>query len=116
MNPLPLMTERLQLRRACLGDTERLFKTYYSDVERSRFLTRKSHTQPEQTASFLKHWCDEAWESNAPQFSWVIALQTTNEAIGVFLVISKEKEAQIHYGIGRNFEGRGLITEAGALL
>lgn len=114
MIPSPLMTERLQLRPAHPGDAERLFKYYYSDTERARFLTRKSHAQFAQTLSFLKRWCEDAWVRETPQFSWVIALQTTNEAIGVFLVITKAREAQIHYGISRTFEGQGLITEAGS--
>ncbi|WP_198009994.1 GNAT family N-acetyltransferase, partial [Legionella tunisiensis] len=95
------------------GDEESLFYNYCSDIESSRFLTRQPHTTIEQTLQFLGKWCDFAWKENLPEFAWVIALRNTNEAIGVFLVMLKEENTQIHYGISRKFERQGLITEAG---
>lgn len=113
MKPTTLSTNRLLLRRSQIGDEESLFRNYCSNVLSSRFLTRKPHNHIDQTSKFLNTWCNLAWDNNSSQFSWVIALETTNEAIGLFLVITEEHKAQVHYGISRSFEGQGLITEAG---
>ncbi|HHF7349623.1 TPA: GNAT family N-acetyltransferase [Legionella feeleii] len=113
ITPSPIVTKRLNLRPAYDGDAESLFFNYCSDIESSRFLTRKPHTNIEQTSQFLTKWCDIAWKESLPEFAWVISLKNSREAIGVFLVTLKERNAEIHYGISRKFECQGLITEAG---
>ncbi|MFW2535428.1 MULTISPECIES: GNAT family N-acetyltransferase [unclassified Legionella] len=113
MTPSPIVTKRLNLRPASDGDAESLFYNYCSDIESSRFLTRQPHSNIEQTLQFLTKWCDIAWKESLPEFAWVISLRKNREAIGVFLVTLKERNAQIHYGISRRFECQGLITEAG---
>lgn len=113
MEPSKLVTSRLFLRDFCEGDELPLFYNYCSDEERSKFLARKAHKNITQTLNFLNLWCKSAWENNLPDFAWVIALQETNEPIGVFIVKSQQNRAEIHYGINRNFEGQGYITEAG---
>ena len=113
MKPLLISTNRLRLRRTCEGDGVSLFRNYCSDIGSSRFLTRQPHTDREQTIRFLNKWCDLAWGEDSLEFAWVVALENTNEAVGVFLVTVEGHKAQIHYGIGRDYEGQGLITEAG---
>lgn len=113
MKPLTLSTKRLTLRSSIDKDSESLFKNYCSDIYSSRFLTRKPHVNIEQTTNFLKDWCINSWVEESNRFAWVIALEDTDEAIGVFLVEIEGHKAQIHYGISRAFEGKGFITEAG---
>jgi len=103
----------MTLRAARKGDAETLFRNYTSDVRSAQFLTRKPHTVIDQTQSFLNTWCKTAWDTASQQFAWVIALQETDEAIGVFLVELEGHRAQIHYGIGYNFWNQGLTAEAG---
>jgi ribosomal-protein-alanine N-acetyltransferase len=113
MKPRILKTERLVLRSSQPNDVDALFNNYHSDHERSRFLTRKPYTHSDQTRNFLNDWCKNAWSTDATEFSWVIALKENNHAIGIFLVILKEQDAQVHFGISKMYEGQGLITEAG---
>ncbi|MBA2710333.1 MAG: GNAT family N-acetyltransferase [Tatlockia sp.] len=113
MNPSRIVTKRLHLRRSLERDAEILYQNYCSDSERSRFLTRQSHYKLEETSDFLSKWCQIAWEDKLPNFAWVVALKSTNEAIGLFLVMSEEGNVQIHYGISRAYEKQGFITEAG---
>ena len=113
MKPLILSTNRLILRSAIDKDSEFLFKNYCSDIYCSKFLTRKPHVNIEQTTKFLKDWCKDSWIDESNRFAWVITLVDTDEAIGVFLVEIEGHKAQIHYGVSRAFEGKGLITEAG---
>ncbi|MBA2656767.1 MAG: GNAT family N-acetyltransferase [Tatlockia sp.] len=113
MIPSLLVTSRLYLRSFCENDVETLYHNYCSDIERSRFLTREPHTDSNQTLDFLLKWCHSAWEKKSSEFAWIIALKSTNEAIGISLVILEEHKAQIHYGINRDYERQGFITEAG---
>jgi ribosomal-protein-alanine N-acetyltransferase len=114
MNPSQLVTSRLYLRSACKGDEKPLFDNYCSDKEQSKFLAREAHINIEQTLNFLKTWGQSAWENHLPDFAWVIALKETNEPIGVFIVKLQNQQAQIHFGISRNYERLGYITEAGS--
>jgi ribosomal-protein-alanine N-acetyltransferase len=112
MKPITLTSERIVLRRGIETDVITLFQNYCSDTDCSRFLTRKPHTNTEQTAKFLKEWCDAPWDEEDNKFAWVVALKETDEAIGVFLVCLQESyKAEIHYGIARNFWKQGLTTE-----
>ncbi|MBA3537563.1 MAG: GNAT family N-acetyltransferase [Tatlockia sp.] len=113
MNPSRIVTQRLYLRQVFEGDAENLYHNYCSDSERSRFLTRPPHRKIEETSHFLTKWCQIAWEEKLPNFAWVIALKNTNEAIGIFLAMYEGEKVQIHYGISRNYEQQGFITEAG---
>ena len=113
MKPSPILTSRLYLRNSYKKDAETLFYNYCSNDISSRFLTRKPHASINQTSDFLNKWCTSGWVQDSKQFAWVIALNGTDEAIGVFLVTLEKNTVQIHYGIDLNFEKQGLITEAG---
>lgn len=113
MKPILITTARLYLRNAHEGDAENLFRNYFSSIDNSKFLTRQPHKDSTQTALFLNKWCSEGWENDSLEFAWVIALNKTNEAVGTFIVMEEGHKVQIHYGIGTNFQGQGLITEAG---
>lgn len=114
MKPITLKTKRLLLRRANEIDAENLFISYLSSPERSYFLCRKPHTHINQTKEFIKTWCDLPWVEEQNKFAWVIADANKNQAIGFFLVDCKKNSTiEIHYGINKDFEKKGLITEAG---
>lgn len=112
MDPSKIVTQRMYLRQAFKGDAKNLFNNYCSDSERSQFLTRQPHRKIEETSLFLTKWCQIAWEEKLSNFAWVIALRDSNEAIGLFLVMCEGVKVQIHFGISRDYEQQGLITEA----
>jgi len=114
MTPSQLTTPRLILRRTRDGDAINLFRNYCSDLMCSQFLTRKPHNDIEQTQCFLDQWCDFPWEHDAENFAWVIALSSSDEAIGVFIVTQDADTAEIHFGINRQYWRHGLMTEAGS--
>jgi RimJ/RimL family protein N-acetyltransferase len=115
MNQFPetLTTPRLVLRSAKSDDADELFRGYCGDSDCAQYLTRGMHTSPTQTASFLEKWCVRAWTKAGQSFAWVIAEHETNLPIGTFVVIRDGDRAQIHFGIGKQHWGRGLVVEAG---
>lgn len=113
IKPETIKTRQLLLREGRLEDAFDLYQNYTSDSECARFLTRNPHETIMQTEKFLQKWCISPWKKPHNQFSWIISLRDTNEPIGVFIVKIEHKQAEIHYGIGQKFWGKGLITEAG---
>ena len=113
MIPKPIRTARLFLREAKEIDSKNLYRNYTSDAECSRFLTRKPHTQIEQTTEFLNKWCKINWEKDSNHFSWVVSHIENDEAIGIFLVSIEDHKAEIHFGLGKEYWRQGFATEAG---
>lgn len=113
IRPKTIKTTQLLLREGRLEDTFDLYHNYTSDSVCARFLTRNPHKTILQTEKFIQEWCISPWKKPHNQFSWIISLPETNEPIGVFIVKIEHNKAEIHYGIGQKFWGKGLITEAG---
>ena len=110
---IELETDRLILRRFREGDEFDLFEEYTGDSDSSMFLQRPQHADLNQTTEVLKFWCGKKWEENSAQFAWILASRETNKAIGMFFVFSGGHACEIHFGIGKNFRGKGLVAEAG---
>jgi ribosomal-protein-alanine N-acetyltransferase len=111
--PQTLTTSRLILRQARLDDADELFQVYCGVPECTRYLTRGVHTSILQTAKFLEVWCTRAWTEQTASFAWVIADRHTDQPIGTFVVVRDGNGSQIHFGIGKQYWGRGLVVEAG---
>ncbi len=111
--PQTLTTSRLILRQARLDDADELFQVYCGVPDCARYLTRGVHTSSLQTARFLEVWCNQAWKEQNASFAWVIAEGHTDRPIGTFVVLRDGKGSQIHFGIGKQYWGRGLVVEAG---
>ena len=110
MKPTNLTSKRLILRRTRDGDADYLFD-YTSDIECSKFLTRAPHTNIEQTKKFLDKWCNISWDNNEDNFSWVVSLALNDEAIGILLTNLEENQAQVHFGLRREFWNNGYGSE-----
>jgi ribosomal-protein-alanine N-acetyltransferase len=111
--PQTLTTARLILRQARLDDADELFQVYCGVPDCARYLTRGVHTSSLQTAKFLEVWCIQAWTEQYASFAWVIAERHTDQPIGTFVVLCDGSGSQIHFGIGKQYWGRGLVVEAG---
>lgn len=110
MKPIELESTRLLLRRTKEGDAEYLFN-YTKDAECSQFLTRPPHSHIDQTKAFLEKWCNIAWSEERNNIAWVVSLKSNDEAIGLFIVTVEGHKAQVHFGIRREFWGKGYATE-----
>lgn len=110
MKPANLSTKRLILRRTHDGDADYLFD-YTSDIESSKFLTRLPHTDIEQTKKFLDKWCDHPWDEGGDNFCWVVSLASNDEPIGILITKTEECQAEVHFGIRREFWHKGYASE-----
>ena len=111
MKPIKLVSKRLILRRTQEGDADFLFR-YTNDTESSKYLTRTPHTHIEQTKNFLEKWCDLPWEEGGDNFSWVVSLSSNDEAIGILIVNIEGTQAQVHFGVRKEFWHKGYCSES----
>lgn len=112
IHPSIISTKRLHLRNFNEGDDVSLFKEYCSDIESSKYLQRKQHTNIYQTKKMIEKWGREKWENNDNSFAWIISHRATNLAIGLIILSFDESIGELHFGIGKKFQKMGLMTEA----
>ncbi|SJK83783.1 GNAT family N-acetyltransferase [Halomonas elongata] len=109
-------TERLTLRPLVVDDSESLMGIF-SDPEVMRYWNTAPWAKIQDSLDFI----NESKESRKRQESLVLGvyLKSTGELVGKCLLFSYDKEskrAEIGFGIGRSFWGKGYIGEAGEAL
>jgi RimJ/RimL family protein N-acetyltransferase len=108
--PEHIETDRLILRPPTLADAEAIFQRYAQDPEVTRYLTWRPHTSIAQTLEFLSG-CVMAWQGDQ-RFPYVITLKGTDSAIGMIEIRLDGFKADVGYGMGRAYWGKGYMTEA----
>src|SRR3954466_6591920 len=116
-DPFPsLSTERLNLRRMCTEDAEDIF-FLRSDKEMLQYLDR----DPARSIDEARQWMrtiNEGIDGNQ-SIAWAIALKSEPGLIGTITFWNIEKEhyrAEIGYALHTQFQGRGLMQEAIAVV
>lgn len=109
-----IVGERVTLRGPKAEDAPELFRTYFGDVECSRFLARSPHTTSQQTARLLTKLGMSLIAQQGDIFAWAIECRKTSRAVGIVTCVpeTKSRSIQIHYGLAKKNWGRGLATEA----
>lgn len=110
--PILLSTSRLILTAARAEHAASLFTEYTGSEEASRFLPRGAHATQARTEAVIDAWGERNW-ATGDRFVWSIISRTEQRPIGLFLMFKVIDGAEIHYGLGPAFWGRGLATEAG---
>jgi RimJ/RimL family protein N-acetyltransferase len=108
--PEHIETDRLILRPPALADAESIFQTYAQDPEVTRYLTWRPHTSITETLEFLSG-CLAAWQG-AQRFPYVVTLKGADSAIGMIEIRLDSFKAEVGYGMGRAYWGKGYMTEA----
>ena len=108
--PEKFETDRLVLRPARLSDAESIFQTFAQDPEVTRYTSWRPHTSIAQTLEFLAG-CEQAWQGDR-RFPYIITLKGSNSAIGLFEIRLEGFKAEVGYGIGKAYWGKGYTTEA----
>jgi ribosomal-protein-alanine N-acetyltransferase len=112
-----LLTERLKLRPLNLDDAQDMFE-YTSKEVSTKFLSWNPHTNIDQTISFLKEVVSK-YGTIHTEFSWGIEVIETGKMIGVvklFDISLASKRAEVSYILNSNFQGKGYINEAWAMV
>jgi [ribosomal protein S5]-alanine N-acetyltransferase len=108
--PARFETESLILRPPTLADAQSIFQAYAQDLEVTRYLTWRPHLSILQTMEFLSG-CMEAWKGDL-RFPYVITIKEADSAIGMIEIRLNGFKADVGYGIGKTFWGKGFMTEA----
>ena len=108
----PIKTDRLNLRKFQTGDENSLFTEYFGDWEASKYLQRMPHKNICQTKNMLENWCGVNWEDPDKNFAWIVSDQKTDLALGIVLFFNKENCGEIHFGLGKKFQGQGFMQES----
>lgn len=106
--PEQIETERLLLRRPSIADAASIFNSYAQDLEVTRYLVWRPHTNIQETENFLAD-CAAAWE-DASRFPYVITLN--GAVIGMIEIRINDFKADVGYVLAREHWGRGIATEA----
>ena len=109
-----LQTERLILRRFVESDAEAMFQNWASSAENLTYVTWDPHPDVELTRNSIWNWV--AFYANPNYYKWAICLKETPEQVieDISIVEMHEEDLsyEIGYVLGKNYRGRGLMTEA----
>ena len=108
-----LETPRLILRRFQEGDGDYMYKNWASDSEVTKYLTWPTHPSVEVSRKINASWVENYEKPD--YYQWAIVPKELGEPIGSISVVSIIQEAEaveIGYCIGRNWWGKGIVTEA----
>lgn len=108
-----LETERLILRRPRIDDAEDLFEVT-SDSQVTRTVTIETHQSLDDTHALLERIISRV-PAESGRATWAVVLKENGKVVGtcgIFLDSDKAARAEAAYMLGRQYWGRGLITEA----
>jgi ribosomal-protein-alanine N-acetyltransferase len=108
--PEHFATERLRLRPVERGDAAVLFEAYASDPQATRYLSWRTHDTPAQTAEFLAG-AEQRWRDGT-EYIWALVSRAEQQAIGALGAAASPHGIEIGYVLGRDWWGRGLMSEA----
>lgn len=114
LGTVALETERLVLRPFVVEDAESMYRNWAGDPEVTKYLTWPAHASANVSRMLLTDWC--AHYSDPEYYQWAIAWkERADDPFGGISVVNMTAETEcveIGYCIGRDFWGRGVMTEA----
>ena len=109
-----LQTERLILRRFVESDAEAMFQNWASSAENLTYVTWDPHPDVDVTRNSIRNWVVSY--ANPNYYKWAICLkENSGQVIGDITIIAMDENdssCEIGYILGKNYWGRGLMTEA----
>lgn len=108
--PETFNTERFFVRKAQASDAASVFEGWATDVDVTRYLVWKPHSDISQTIAFLEQ-AEREWDAGT-SFPSLIALRTAPEQI-IGTVDPRVASGRVSYGwiVRRNHWGQGVATE-----
>lgn len=106
-------TERLILRKFKVSDAEQMFLNWANDNEVTKYLTWPAHENAIFTKNLLEEWVKQY--ENDSYYQWCIELKENSQAIGsigAVEVFDKINAVEIGYCIGKDYWGKGIMSEA----
>ncbi|GLR03212.1 ribosomal-protein-alanine N-acetyltransferase [Vibrio hyugaensis] len=93
-------------------DAVPLFENYLGDDQACLYINRQAHQSSKQTLQAIKKWSTQ-YELDQPNIL-VFAIEETSsqDPIGCLVLIPEKSTSEIHFGISRNYQGKGYATQA----
>lgn len=107
--PVSIQLARCALRKPMIADAIEMFRCYSSDVEVSKYLTWKPHSDLNETLAFLERSL-ELWESGN-NLNFVVNEKENGKIVGMASVRFDHHIAAIGIALGRSYWGFKLGEE-----
>lgn len=107
-----LEAQEIAIRHLEETDAVPLFENYLGDERTCLYLNRQAHLSPIQTLQAIGRWRAQ-YELDHPNIL-VLAIEesATHVPIGCLVLIPEQDASEIHFGISRNYQGKGYATQA----
>lgn len=108
-----IKTEQLILRRFTLDDVQKVFDTWTSDKEVSKYARQQSHISVDETKIYINDLINLYPNNN--YYYWAIVLTDSNTPIGRINITGINEPIEsicVSFMIGREWWNRGYTTEA----
>ena len=109
-----LQTDRLILRRFVESDAKAMFQNWASSAENLAYVTWDPHLNLEVTRNSIRNWVASYAHPN--YYKWAICLKENPEQvigdISIVAMDENDSSCEIGYILGKNYWGRGMMTEA----
>jgi len=107
--PESIETSRTLLRKPILADAKKIFESYASNTEVTKYLSWKTHKTVLETHAFITT-CLQDWQEGTA-FHWVIEEKTSKDLMGMVTVKHQGHKANFGYVLAKKHWGKGYMTE-----
>ncbi len=108
-----LKTDRLILRAFTHEDAPAMFRNWANDPEVTKYLTWEPHGSIDVTEKLVRQWTVESVKQD--NYQWAMVLRETGQPIGsisLMNISNRNMYCEAGYCMGKNWWGKGLMTEA----
>ncbi|HDM8207722.1 GNAT family N-acetyltransferase [Vibrio campbellii] len=109
---MKLEAQHVAIRHIEESDAVPLFDNYLGDEKACLYLNRQAHLSSTQTLQSINRWRSQ-YELAHPNIL-VLAIEeiVSQVPIGCLVLIPEKSSSEIHFGISRNYQGKGYATQA----
>jgi len=111
MTNIITVTQNIALRYFRKGDNV-LVHEYYSDRDCALYLARKPYKTIAKTMEVLSKYSHPNSLSQHAMSIWLISQRQSEQVIGCITCEQTNSEVVLHIGIRKNFQGRGIASQA----
>ena len=109
---MKLEARHVSIRHIEESDAVPIFDNYLGDEKACLYLNRQAHLSSTQTLQAITRWRSQ-YELAHPNVL-VLAIEeiASQVPIGCLVLIPEKSSSEIHFGISRNYQGKGYATQA----
>lgn len=107
-----LETQDVAIRYLEESDAVPLFENYLGDEKACLYLNRQAHRSSSQTLQAINRWRTQYELAHPNILVLAIEENASQVPIGCLVLIPENSHSEIHFGISRNYQGKGYATQA----